>query len=291
MTEFQVILKARNLVRECGIVAAPTDLNILAAKANCKIKVVDDLADDESGQTTRIKNQHIVLVNGNHPLTRQRFTILHELGHIFLELPSAHHGSTLTTNALLRYRNRPEEEVHCDIFAAECLLPYHLFKHDVGDTDVSLDAIRALAEKYESSLTATASRFAANALVPCAFVLSEAGRIRYVARSKSMQDLNMWVAPGRVLPPQSVACRLCHDSTDQEGFDELPTDIWFDRHAKSSQLLSEESMVLREWDQCITLLWFDEMAQPATERVSSDDDVLLEELDGTLTWPTKRRRK
>ena len=141
--------------------------------AKAKIKFAYDLADDESGQMTLFRNKHVIVVNGNHREERQRFTVLHEIAHIVLALPSQHHGTTLKTGVLLRYGRRAEEEVLCDVFAAECLLPYDLFASQVADTDISLDAVKSLAKEYKASLTATGSRFALNANEPCAFVLSE----------------------------------------------------------------------------------------------------------------------
>ncbi|MGH8250088.1 MAG: ImmA/IrrE family metallo-endopeptidase [Steroidobacteraceae bacterium] len=170
--EFQTILKARKFVRDAGIASAPVDLERLVGAVNARIRVVHDLFEDESGQTTRIMGTHVIIVNGNHREERQRFTVLHELAHIVLELPSHHHGPKLRTETLMRYARRPPEEVLCDVFAAECLLPHHLFSQDVGDVEISMAVVKALAEKYKSSLTATGSRFAVSAQDPCAFVLS-----------------------------------------------------------------------------------------------------------------------
>ena len=51
----------------------------------------------------------MITVNGNHKKERQRFTVLHEIAHIVLELPSEHHGTTITTQELISYRARPKE--------------------------------------------------------------------------------------------------------------------------------------------------------------------------------------
>ena len=163
MNEFPTILKAREFLRDAGSPSVPVDIKRLAAAANAKIRVAYDLADDESGQTTPFKDKHIIIVNGNHREERQRFTVLHEIAHIVLGLPSQHHGSILKTEVLLRYARRPEEEVLCDVFAAECLLPCHPFASQVAGTDISLDAVKSFAQEYKASLTTTGSRFALNA--------------------------------------------------------------------------------------------------------------------------------
>ena len=213
MNEFPTILSARQFLRDAGNDSVPVDIERLAAAANAKIKVAYDFADDESGQTTRHKGRHLIIVNGNHREERQRFTVLHEIAHIVLGLPSQHHGSTLRTDVLLRYGKRPEEEVLCDVFAAECLLPYHPFAEQVADTDISLDAVKSLAEEYKASLTTTGSRFAVNASEPCAFVLSEDERIRYVSRSKFLNELKGWINFDAPVPQGSVAQRLIQGSS------------------------------------------------------------------------------
>ena len=291
MDEFQTILGARRFVGDTGNESVPVDIEHLAAAAKAKIKIAYDLADDESGQTTRFKGKHLIIVNGNHREERQRFTVLHEIAHIVLGLPSQHHGTTLKTDVLLRYGRRPEEEMLCDVFAAECLLPYDSFAKEVADTDISLDAVKSLAAEYKASLTTTGSRFAVNANEPCAFVLSEDGRIRYVSRSKHLIELKGWIDFNVPVPEGSVADRLMRGGSKIEDYDELPTDVWFDGGIRNRPLVAEEAILLHEWNQCLSLVWFDESLKPVHERWDEDDEPLLKELDGTLPWPSKSRRR
>ena len=293
MNEYPTILSARQFLQNAGNNSIPVDIERLAAAAKAKIKVAYDLADDESGQTTWFKEKHVIIVNGNHREERQRFTVLHEIAHIVLGLPSQHHGSTIKTDVLLRYGRRPEEEVLCDVFAAECLLPYHTFARQVADTDISLDAVKSLAEEYKASLTTTGSRFALNAIEPCAFVLSEDGRIRYVSRSKYLNELKGWINFNAPVPHGSVAQRLIQGNPKLEDYDEFPTEVWFDRGIRNRPVVVEEAILLREWNQCLSLIWFDESVESFHEQWDEDEynEPLLQELDGTLPWPSKGRRR
>ena len=293
MDEFAAIRRARQFLRDAGDISVPVDVERLAAAAKAKIKFAYDLADDESGQMTLFRNKHVIVVNGNHREERQRFTVLHEIAHIVLALPSQHHGATLKTGVLLRYGRRPEEEVLCDVFAAECLLPYDLFASQVADTDISLDAVKSLAKEYKASLTATASRFALNANEPCAFVLSEDRRIRYVSQSKYLRQLKGWINANAAVPQGSVAQRLMQGSSKTEDYDEIPTEVWFDGGIRKRPVVMEEAILLREWNQCLSLIWFDEGVRAFPERWEEDEDdrPLLKELDGTLPWPSKSRRR
>lgn len=290
--ETATIERARRFLRDAGSKSVPVDLACLAAAANAKIKVVYDLRKDESGQTMRIGAKHFIVVNGNHREERQRFTVLHELGHIVLGLPSQHGGPMLNTETLLSYRRRPEEEVLCDVFAAECLLPYESFAGEVAASEISMGAVKSLAAAYKASLTATGSRFAFNANVPCAFVLSEAGRIRYVSRSRDLRELNGWIGFGTPVSRDTVAGRLIRDGSTTADYDEIPADLWFDRSIPNRPFVAEESMLLGVWTQCLSLLWFEDGLSRVEQREADEEaGVLLPELDGTLPWPSKRRRR
>lgn len=293
MDELPTILKARQFIRKAGIMSVPVDIECLATAANAKIKVAYDLHNDESGQTFPLKGKHVIVVNGNHLEERQRFTVLHEIAHIILELPSQHHGEKLTTGVLMRYGRRPQEEMLCDVFAAECLLPYDLFSKDVSDIDISMDAVLTLAETYKASVTSTGSRFALNANGPCAFVLIESGYIRYVSRSKFLRELNGWIDFNIPVPQGSVAQRLIRGSSETKEHDEIHADIWFSNGIRNFDLVVEEALLLKEWDQCLSLLWFDESLKLIRGQGGTyeDDEPLLRELDGVLPWPSRSRRR
>lgn len=292
MEELTAILKARQFVKDVGVVSVPVDIAHFAAAANAKIKVNRDLNDAESGQTFPHGGKNVIIVNGNHREERQRFTVLHEIAHIVLNLPSQHHGDHMSTSDLFSYRQRPKEEILCDVFAAECLLPSDHFKKDIEDIDVSLGVVKRLAERYKASLASTGSRFAVNSDVPCAFVLMEHGKIRYVSSSLQLRELNGWIDIGVAAPKESVAHRLFgKTSFETEEYDEIEPDIWFNNGIGNYELVAEESILLSEWDQCLSLIWIDEQIRSIgnshSHDMDDDDEPLLEELDGFLPWPSK----
>lgn len=292
MNELPTILKARRFLREAGDTSVPVNIARLASAANAEIKVAYDLAEDESGQTTTFRGKHLIIVNGNHNEERQRFTVLHEIAHIVLRLPSQHDGPLLKTDGLMSYRRRPKEEVLCDVFAAECLMPHEPFRKQVGDSEISLDAVKSLAAEYKASLTTTGSRFALHSSEPCAFVLTDYGRIRYVSRSKYLIELKGWINVNAPVPHASVAHRLIQGRSRNEDFEELASDVWFNGGIKNRPMVAEEAILLKEWNQCLSLIWFDDSLKPAHEQWDEDQaEPLLTELDGTIAWPSKGRRR
>jgi hypothetical protein len=206
-------------------------------------------------------------------------------------LPSQHGGSAWS------YAKRPLAEIFCDIFAAELLLPYDLFFPEAEKAQISLSSIDALAEHFDASTIATASRFAYVVTTPVAFVLSENGKVRHASRSKALREAPAWIAPGLELPQDSLTKRVREAQTAQTR-DEIDAELWFSDWERGGTLL-EEARHLQKWDQTLTLLWFEDEEVPGRksrdERGSiidereSEDDALLKELDGQLRWPSKNR--
>ena len=109
----------------------------------------------------------IIGVNSNHPLTRQRFTIAHELGHILLHRDETFH---VDERPAIRFRDEESslatsaDEIEANQFAAELLMPEFLVKKEVQKLDDEIDsedAITELADRFavsEQAMTLRLSR-------------------------------------------------------------------------------------------------------------------------------------
>jgi len=114
----------------------------------------------------------VIGVNALHSLSRQRFTIAHELGHLLL-----HESQDLHVDEAfpIRLRSRvsglavDEREIEANQFAAELLMPTELISEDVDslrDKGVDVDdAIAKLSQKYRVSLEAMTIRLSALKLI------------------------------------------------------------------------------------------------------------------------------
>lgn len=297
LDEFSTVLKAQAFVHEVDPTTFPVSLDLYLQKARAELRRDADLSADEPGFSFPGSGKHFICVNASDREERQRFTVCHELGHIILGLTSNH------TAAPWWSAKRPLAEILCDVFAAELLLPRRLFEPLTNEGPVSLAAVDSLAARFVASTTATGSRYAAATSAPCAFVLSEAGQVRYASRSKALQDASAWIPPRTDVPSSSASARArAGDSPSRE---EIDADLWFSNWERGGVLL-EEARYLAQWDQILTLLWFEsEEIPPMTraarrrwdrdgdERESRDDqdEFGLKELDGNLRWPTRRGRR
>ena len=162
----------------------------------------------------------------------------------------------------------------------------------VNKADCSLIAIDLLAEQFKASVMATGSRFATMVRCPCAFVLSEKGKIRYSSRSAALRDAKGWIPLRLDLPAGSVSQRRRAGDTTT-GTQDVKADLWFEDWEREGQLL-EDARHLEKWDQTITLLWCEDDDPPplrANRRQREEEELGLAELDGILPWPGRSKRR
>jgi hypothetical protein len=124
MDEFSAILRARELVRAVNPSAIPVSVEAYAAHIGAVIRPQHDLSPNEPGWSFQAKEKHFICTNTHDKPDRRRFTVCHEIAHIVLSLPSDHKHAPWSGN----YAKKSADEITCDVFAAELLLPLHLFK-------------------------------------------------------------------------------------------------------------------------------------------------------------------
>lgn len=290
LEEFSVVMKARELVRMTNPTIIPVPVEAYVERIGAVLKIDKMLSENEPGWSFENKGKKYICVNGNDIAERQRFTICHELAHMVLGLTSEHQEVPSSS-----YVKRSLNEIFCDVFAAELLLPYRLFRPLAEQTAIGIASIESLAKDFNASFTATGSRFAAVLKAPCAFVLSEKGKVRYASRSTMLREAGAWIAPRIEMPRTSLSAKL-RAGAAENGPVEIEADEWFKDWERGGTLL-EEARHLDRWDQTLTLLWFEDEEVPAPKRgdwretsQSEEDAELLPELDGVLRWQRRRRR-
>lgn len=288
MDEFSATMRAREFMNKVNPTTIPASVEAYANHIGATIKKAYDLGEDEDGFSAMKPNgKYGICINGNQTEQRQRFTICHELAHIVLGLPSEH-----TSDPAWSYAKRTPNEILCDVFAAELLLPYKLFRPLVADLDCSLAVIAELAERFEASVIATGSRFATMTSYPCAFILAEQGKVRFASRSAKMREAGAWIATRADLPEGSIA-KLRREGKGGVGPEEVDPGIWFEDWDREGTFF-EDARHIPKYDQTIALLWFeDEDLPPArVDRLQREKEEFgLAELDGVLPWPGRSKRR
>ena len=199
MDEADVRQKARAFVAKVDASDIRQDLTPYVVEANAKVKK-EELGEGESGYTiTKPNGKHVITVNSLETEERQRFTICHEIAHIVLALESSHEEVPSWS-----YAKRHPNEIACDTFAAELLMPYQQWLSLAPKEEPSLELIQRMAALFSTSFPAAASRFASLSDIPCAFVTMERGAVRYAARSTSLRQAGAWISPKSAIPVGSV---------------------------------------------------------------------------------------
>ncbi|MCC6686522.1 MAG: ImmA/IrrE family metallo-endopeptidase [Fimbriimonadaceae bacterium] len=289
MDEADVQQRARSFIAPLDLRNIRDDLSVYLNAANAILRK-EEMEVGESGTTlTRPDGKHIITVNSCEPSERQRYTICHESAHVILGLSSSHDGVPSWS-----YVKRHPNEIACDWFAAELLMPYKQWLAAVPKEEPSVAVIKFMASEFGCSYPAAASRYATLSALPCAFVTMECGTVRYAARSTALRRVKAWISPRMPIPQGSVAYRLRTDGQSQIDTDIVAQDIWF-QEWESGLDLNEICRHYQSSDTTTSLLWFEEEILPKYEfdrfgrRVEEDED--LAELTGDLPWPGKRRRR
>lgn len=289
MDEAEIQQKARTFISKIDTSNIRNDLSSYLSAANAKLKK-EELSEGESGYTiTKPNGKHIITVNSLETDERQRFTICHEIAHIVLGLASSHEEVPSWS-----YAKRHANEIACDTFAAELLMPYRQWLSLAPKEEPSLDIIQHMADIFCTSFPAAASRFASLSELPCAFVTMERGAVKYAARSMALRQAGAWISPRSVIPVGSVAHRVRSSGNSITETDEVSQDIWFDNWEKGLDLWELSRHYVRT-DTTISLLWFDgeDLLEVTTDRFGAriEEDEGLAELTGELPWPGRNRRR
>jgi hypothetical protein len=145
----------------------------------------------------------------------RRFTVAHELGHYFLD-GHLHHlfgAGDCQHQSEVGFSSAIPIEREANAFAAALLMPKKLFKAASENAGLGLYAIEHMAALCQTSLTATAIRYATLTEKPVAVVCSTGQQIEFVVMSKALKAQHNLVKPpkGSSLPEDSLTSRWNRD--------------------------------------------------------------------------------
>ncbi|MFP5346066.1 MAG: helix-turn-helix domain-containing protein [Actinomycetes bacterium] len=116
---------------------------------------IADLGDDFDGLAVSSEEVKLILVATTSLPWRQRYTLVHELGHV---LAGDDHGLHVDQDVYDPARKRDGSEVRANAFAASFLMPAVLLRERVGESGLSQEEFAALACELRVSPSALAFR-------------------------------------------------------------------------------------------------------------------------------------
>jgi len=216
-----------------------------------------------------------------------RFTVAHELGHYFLP----EHPEYLFPNGDGIHMSRSGFisndtcEKQADHFAKSLLMPDNLFLTALREAGEGFAALKSLATKCKTSITATAIRFTQLVEDPVAVIMSSGNKIEWcfvseaLIQIKNLQRLNK----GSLIPPGSATSEFNQNQTNvlqgkqAEAWTHL--DDWFD---KAPQVEMKEDVVgLGSYRKTLTVLFTSDVID------SEEEDDYLEIGNEDRGWKWK----
>ena len=114
----------------------------------------------------------LLFVNDSRPLTRQRFSIFHGIGHYLLPYHRGLNYLARGCTTMKPLTKKPYER-QADRFAAGLNMPLHRFRHHMALLPFGILTIEQLAQRYSASVESAAIHYVGLADVPCALVRFE----------------------------------------------------------------------------------------------------------------------
>jgi Zn-dependent peptidase ImmA (M78 family) len=159
--------------------ASPKDLVLEDLALAMGVLVIEDRLDGADARLLRRGSKGIIRVKATIPENgRKRFAVAHELGHWVLH-ESLSQIVACTSDDMLEQYKASVPEIEANYFASALSMPEFLFRPKIRGTRHSIDLIKALADEFGTSLTATFIRYVELADDYCAVVSSEGGRVRW----------------------------------------------------------------------------------------------------------------
>lgn len=282
---------AEAFLKREGIVTLPVDPFAIAEKLDIMVEGKPEETQGVSGMLLRHGNNFGIVYATHIPSKGfQRFSVSHELGHFML--PG--HPEQVIRNGVHVSRagfvtNDPYE-LEADHFAAGLLMPETPFRKEMDRYDPGLDAIDSLADRCETSRTATAIRFAELSRAAVAVIVSTGGIIDYCFLSDAMKTLPRleYLRKGTRIPAGTVTSAFATDAerirAGERIADAVDVRDWLGGTVKAE--VSEETVGLGRYGKVLTVL--------ASSFIGQDDerDDIDEEDDESLVerWTPRFRR-
>jgi hypothetical protein len=158
-----------------------------------------------------------------------------------------------------------DPERRANRFAADLLLPTFLFRPAARLKPVTFDTVRALADTFTTSLTATAIRLVEEGGLPSILICSDDAGSRLWFTRSSIVPRELWPKqqPGR----STAAQALLKGGAARDPVD-VDADEWIEHPDSAHYVVREHSMKMG--DRVLTLLWWKDESQ-LTDLVDRED--------------------
>jgi len=254
--------QAERILRENNVTSLPVDLSIIYNKAGIVVSSKEGLSPGVSGMLIRSGNNFGIIYSCfYHNTGFERFSIAHELGHYFIE---GHVNQLFLTDAMhishagCFTEAENDIERQADIFATNLLMPESLIHDEIATSHPSIESIKKLSEKCQTSFTATTIRYIELTKHAVCLIVSDGDKICYSFMSDNMKKRKLeYIRKNTKIIPKTVTYTAIHDGTlDKTNYVSQDAYLydWFDCNSK--KWTTEEVLKLPSYNKIITLIHF-----------------------------------
>lgn len=227
---------AEKILKGLGI-TEPSEIDLEAIAWTLGVRVKYRLLDGCEARIIGHNDQAIVTVNNCSSLRRQRFSLAHELGHW-----NHHRGKRLVCRAEeIGNSKRSPAERDADTYAADILMPRYMFQSVAQNyKKLTFQTVQALADLFDTSLTATAIRLVEEDHSPAILVCHGLQGRKWFCQSPSIPE--RWF-PQDQLDSDSYAFDILFGRKSEETIPrKIGADAWFDRREAAEYEIYEQSI-------------------------------------------------
>jgi Zn-dependent peptidase ImmA (M78 family) len=244
--------KAADLIEQYGI-DSPEHIRLEDIAYDLGVGVVEGPLKGAAARLVRFQKKAVIRVCDTEGYSgRKRFSIAHELGHFLLS--RGHSLERVCGDMDLHdwYQTEGDETV-ANAFAGELLLPRSLIEKQCDVREVNFEPVRAIAEAFRTSLTATAIRFVRFCPELCAIVFSTKSKVKWVCKS---EDFWPYIQRGKALDKRTFAYDFFQGEELPDNPQDVEAEAWLDSERLSgAQEVVEHSVALPRLRSVLTLLW------------------------------------
>lgn len=240
---------AQRVWRELQL-SSPTDAPIEVLAHMRGVFVRPDPVEGAQANLVRLGSRAIIGVAKGLNRGQRRFAIAHELGHFEAHREVNYLGLCSNNDLLADYRSSGREP-EANAFAAEFLMPQHLYMDRCDVAAVRWEPIEALADEFQVSLTAAAVRFLQYTPDRVALVYSAGGQVQWCQRTA---DFGFWIPKGKQVGSSSLAYDFFATGQLPNRPESVDAEAWVET-TKDLEIV-EHSRGMPGYGGVLTLLWF-----------------------------------
>lgn len=257
----QIQAKALEVLKDAGVSSLPVKPIEIAEHLEITVEAKPPSMSGASGWLI-CNGDRFAIVYATHidNLGFQNFSIAHEIGHYCLDGHPEHifkNGNEHMSRAGFSSADAIEQEA--DYFAACLLMPKPMCLPLINKNSDGMAAVTSLAMKCETSLVASALRYAEIGHLPAGVIQCHNGRVEFCATHTLLAHVG-WARPlprNTKVPSDSATQRLSEDREavvhGGEDSDSAPASDWFSG-ASGKHGLSEEVIGLGKFGRTLTVL-------------------------------------